>query len=94
MLAGDFSNGAYDTEPYQAFITVYWFDVFDSPHRVGEPKLVKDVSMNAAKRKGHQRATALGLKPEGKWQHASENYATRSYRTTHDARRLVVVERS
>ena len=41
MLAGDFSNGAYDTEPYQAFITVYWFDVFDSPHRVGEPKLVK-----------------------------------------------------
>ena len=94
MLPGQVSNRAYDTEPYEAFITIYWFDMFDSRHRVGESVLVKNVSMRSAKRQAHQRATALGLTSDGRWKNPKSNYATREYRTENDARRLVVIERS
>ena len=79
---------------YHSTVGIFWFDVHENPHKANPTVLIKGGSMDDAKHKAHQRATALGLKPEGKWQHATENYATRSYRTAHGARRLVVVERS
>ena len=96
MLAGNISNRAYDTEPYEAFITIYWFDVFDSPHRVGEPNTqLKTLAWTLLPNvKAHQRATALGLTSDGRWKNPKSNYATREYRTENDARRLVVIERS
>ena len=57
--------------------------------------MLKGVSMDTAKRKAHQRATALGLKEtESAWYESCKTYSNRKYRTTTGARRLVVVARS
>lgn len=79
---------------YHSTIGIYYFDVFNNPQQDVPTALLKSGSMENAKRKGHQRATAHGYTSNGNWKHATENYATREYLTEDGARRLVVVERS
>ena len=80
---------------YHSTISIYWFDLYEKPHHAHPTALLKSGSMANAKRRAHQRATQFGLTPlDKKWDHFSENYATRSYLTGEGARRYVVVERS
>ena len=95
MLPSDVSNRAYDTEPYHTTISIYWFDVFNTPQRAEDTEtLLKGVSLDTAKRKADERARRLEYKAAGAWHAACSFYATREYRTKEGARRLIVVERS
>ena len=94
MRPSDVSNRAYDTEPYHATISIYGFDVFNTPQKAEDTELRKGVSMDTAKRKAHQRARRLEYKTEGAWNEACSFYSAREYRTKEGARRLIVVERS
>lgn len=95
MLPSDVSNRAYDTTPYEATIAVYGFGIFDEPLQVCDTQLLKNVSMDTAKRRAAAKAKALGLTPvQRHWVNLKADFSKREYQTANGARRLIVVERS